>query len=377
MIRTLKKTINRINGLYTSVLVSGCKFAVRQRYKSISIAMEGENEWRKKWSSLIKHPTVKYYRKYAGFLGPNVDIPPVEAMQLVIQPILNPSLMRVHYLDKNMFDKIYGSDVMAKTILRRINGEYFTADYDSLGTKHPVIPKVEMDGLIAKPTKDSYGGRNVLLFIRNQFGILVQVDNPSMELSVELLDKLLGQDWTLQEQLKQSPFMARFNESSVNTFRVHVYKSPITGRIDIPAICIRIGAKGHWYDNIHSGGVCVSVNPDTGVLGKMPVDVRSVPQPQYNGIDFADTEIIVPDIECLKNFARRIGKCVTHHHSLALDVMLDENNNYKLIEVNIGTIDAEMYMATGFTPFGKYTDEVIEYCSHRRSEVRMVHVIPW
>lgn len=377
MIRTLKKIINNINRFYTLIIIEACRIAVRRRYKNIPSPMEGEKEWQKKWSPLIKHPTVKYYRKYAGFLGPNVDIPPTEAMQLQIQPILNPSLMRVHYLDKNMFDQIYGKDVMAKTILRRINGEYFNADYESLGMKSPSIPSVTMKGLIAKPSRDSYGGRNILLFVRNQSDKFMQVDDPNTELSVELLDKLLGDDWILQEQLKQSSFMAQFNESSVNTFRVHVYKSPVTGIIDTPSICIRIGAKGHWFDNIHSGGVCVSVNPDTGVLGKIPVDVKSVPQPKYNGIDFANTEITVPDIVGLRNFAKRIGKCVVHHHSLALDVMLDEKGEYKLIEVNIGTIDAEMYMATGFTPFGKYTNEVIDYCSHRHDKVRMVHVIPW
>lgn len=378
MIRTLKKIINRINEVYTLAIISGCKIAVRRRYKSIPVAIEGENEWRKKWSILQKNPAIKYYRTYAKFLGPNVDIPPAEIMQTVIQPLLNPSLMRIHYLDKNMFDKIYGKEVMPVTLLRCINGEYFSADYDSLGHDNRYwIPDAAVNGLIAKPSRDSYGGRNILLFIRNKDHKFVMIDNPDKEFSIELLDCLLGKNWILQEQLKQSTFMAQFNETSVNTFRIHVYKSPVSGIIDIPAMCIRIGAKGHWYDNIHSGGVCVSVNPDTGVLGKVPTDVKSIPQPQYNNIDFANSEIIVPNFKALKEFAKKIGKCVIHHHSLALDVMMDENDDFRLIEVNIGTFDAEMYMANGFTPFGKYTDEVIAYCRDRLHDVKMVHAIPW
>lgn len=310
-----------------------------------------------------------------------MNIIPEDMMNTIIQPILNPNILRPLYLDKNMFNRIYGYDNMATTVLRRINGEYFNAGYRSLGSSVKTIPMYEFDGLIAKPSRDSYGGRNIMLFKKNhQEGSIDKYywnADESVELSVELLDMHLGKDWILQEQLKQHPFTAQFNESSVNTFRIHIYRSPVTGTIHIPAICIRVGAKGNWFDNIHNGGFCVGVNVENGVLSKQTVDGNANPTKHTNGIDFENKTFVIPNFDKLIDFSKSIAEKVIHHHSLAADVMMDQNGEFKVIEVNIGTFDSEMYIATGFSPFGKLTDEVIDYCSKRKDAIKFVHVIPW
>lgn len=376
LIKTLKKIVNKGASYYSSVIVKLGRLSYSRSYSRLPVA-EGEKKWTERWRQLQKHPSVNCYRKYAGIVDTPSDIIPIDLMNTVIQPILNPNLFRPVYLDKNSFDKIYGSHNLPVTIARRIDGAYFAGDYTPITDriKPESLPGVE--NLIAKPSRDSYGGRNILLFNRNEMGKYVWNEDPSAVLSLNLLDNLLGENWVLQHKMRQHPFMAQFNESSVNTFRVHVYCSPVTGQADVAAICMRVGAKGNWFDNIHSGGFCVKVDLETGKIGSLASDWKGDRTENTNGIDLERTEFFVPNFPELKKFAIEMGKKVLHHHSLAMDIMMDIEGNFKLIEVNIGTFDANMFMATGTTAFGKYTDEVIEYCRKRRNKVKFVHVIPW
>ena len=54
---------------------------------------------------------------------------PLEYCATVIEPFLNPKQFWAYYNDKNMFDKIFGTDILPKTIIRNIDGSYYTADY--------------------------------------------------------------------------------------------------------------------------------------------------------------------------------------------------------------------------------------------------------
>lgn len=367
----------KANEKYTHFTQFFCKQVVKRRQPKSKIPFEGEEEWQKRWEKLCGKPDIGYFRYFAPKVANPQDIIPGEAVQTIVEPLLNPSATRTYYLDKNMFERIYGKSIMPVTVLRRINGVYFDAGYNSLGQKC-TIPKVSNNvaQLIAKPTRDSYGGRAILLFNRENNGKWIWNEEPK-ELSPALLDELLGKDWILQEKLQQHPFFAQFNESSVNTLRVHIFRSPITGEIDIPSICLRMGAKGHWYDNLHSGGAYVGVNPKTGCLSDTPVDRLGNEYPKYNGIDFHKKEFIVPKFDQLKEFAHKLSTCIPHHHSLACDISIDKEDNFRLIEINIGTFDAGMYMMHGQLPYGSHSQEILDYCLKHKDEIQMVHTIPW
>lgn len=377
LVKKLKNIVNEGATLYSKLIIAFGRKLYSREYKKLPKTF-GEKNWVERWKTLQSNPSINCYRKYARIVNRPMDIIPMDLMNTVIQPILNPNLMRPYYLDKNNFDKIYGKENMPVTVARRINGEYFDSNYKSLGTNNDdlYIPQSVM-ALIAKPSRDSYGGRNILLFNRLKDGNFHWNEQPDEILTTELLNRLLGEDWILQCKLEQHPFMSQFNESSVNTFRVHVYNSPITGQTNIAGMCMRIGAKGNWFDNIHSGGFCVSVDLETGKLGCLASDGKGNATEATNGIDLHSSEFYVPDFDRLKEFAVKIGKKVTQHHSLATDIMMDSEGNFKLIEVNIGTFDANMYMATGYTPFGKFTQEVLDYCRDKKDEVRFVYIIPW
>ena len=376
-IKLYKNIVRRGASIYSNLIKIVGSLYVSKSYKKLPPA-HGEREWIQRWRQLVKHPTVNCYRKYAEVADNPMDIIPEDLMNTIIQPILNPNIYRPYYLDKNSFDKIYGKENLPLTIARRMGGNYLDADYEALdfsATIHHVLSK-DIEALIAKPSIDSYGGRNILLFNRGTDGLFRWNENPQKTLTLELLDELLGENWILQKKMKQHQFMAQFNETSVNTFRVHVFTSPFTQKTDIAGICMRVGAKGNWFDNIHSGGFCVSVDTEIGILGNIACDGRGNLTKNTQNNDF-NQKFKVPNFDKLKEFAIQMGKKAVHHHSLATDIMMCEDGSFRLIEINIGTFDANMYAATGKTPFGKYTDEVIEYCKDRKKKINFVHVIPW
>ena len=55
-----------------------------------------------------------------------------------------------------------------------------------------------------------------------------------------------------------------------------------------------------------------------------------------------------------------------HHRLLALDIMLDEQGNPKLIEVNVGGFSAWLFQYTNGSAFGQYTDEVISFFKKKK-----------
>lgn len=78
-------------------------------------------------------------------------------------------------------------------------------------------------------------------------------------------------------------------------------------------------------------------------------------------------EYIVPNFEQVKAFAEKISLRFIHHRLLALDIVLDKNNQPKMLEVNIQGFGAWLFQFTSGTVFREYTDSVMMYCNNNRS----------
>lgn len=95
----------------------------------------------------------------------------------------------------------------------------------------------DRQSIILKPAIDSKGGSGIMLFN--------YVDGHWMSGDIELTEDFLygyGNDFALQEIVKQHDDLARFNQSSVNTIRIAVYKSVQDDRARVTASYIRIGS---------------------------------------------------------------------------------------------------------------------------------------
>ena len=154
--------------------------------------------------------------------------------------------------------------------------------------------------------------------------------------------------------------------------RIVTYKSVRDDRVHIPAMILRIGKDGSLVDNAHAGGSFVSIDPQTGVLGKFVSDQFGRRSAIFNGIDFSKSFFRVPNFDNILKFAKDVATRVPYHRLLALDVVVGQGGTPKILEYNVSYFGSWPFPFVGQTPFGKFTDEIIEYCSKKRKGLRRV-----
>ena len=322
-----------------------------------NIPCEGEDAFIAKWRVLDKDVSPLSYRLYSKYIGPQSEIVPPETARLYIEPILNSCEYENFYADKNSFGLFIDPLDMPKTLFRSMGYKLYDGEYNAVTPKNFDNCFDSFDKVIVKPAKD-LGGHGIMFFERRN-GILVNKDNSP--LTIQLLEKIYKTDFLIQECFVQGDYIAQFNPTSVNTIRVNTYRDVKTGEIHILGAAIRIGAKGAVVDNLTSGGAFVGINNE-GQLGPCVYDKFGRSTTIYNDIDFSKSTFTIPNFETVKEFAIKISKRLPHMRLFALDIVLDQTNTPKLIEVNSNNFSVKFLQLTKQPAFGKYTDEIIEYC---------------
>ena len=180
-----------------------------------------------------------------------------------------------------------------------------------------------------------------------------------------------GRDFIIQEGVEQSECISQFNPSSVNTLRLSLYRSVKYNQCHITGAIMRIGSKGSVVDNAHAGGCYVGIHSD-GSFCKEVMDQFRVKRKLFNGIDFSIGSYVYPNWDKVIEFGKSVGQYVPHHRLIALDIVLDKNNNPHLIEFNIEAYSSWLFQYTIGTAFGKFTDEIIDYCKDNRADIEEI-----
>ena len=168
--------------------------------------------------------------------------------------------------------------------------------------------------------------------------------------------------------------MSQFCHTSVNTIRIAIYRSVKNNKPIVINSIIRIGKEGSLVDNAHAGGLFVGVD-ENGKLGSYCCNQFGEKITVFNDIDFTSQSLLIPDYQGVKAFAERVADAIPHHRLLALDIMLDENNHPILLEYNIRAFSVWLFQFTNGAGFGRYTDEIIEYCKDHKKEATRVSVL--
>lgn len=317
---------------------------------------EGEKEWLNKWRKYDRKVSLLSYRIFSRYIGPDINILPMEVCVNILEPVLTPGYLAAFYNDKNSFGLLYRQDEMPITYIRNIRGAYYDANYNPISGN--LTDLIHAENVIIKPSTDS-SGRGVALFTQ-QDG--VYKDKYGNILSRHFLDAEYKSDFLVQERFVQSDYMAQFNPSSVNTIRISTFKNPTTGEVHYLRGIVRIGGAGSIVDNAHSGGRFIGID-DNGVFGKYVCDQVGRTSPTHGNIDFSTHEYKVPNFEQVKAFALEISKRFIHHNLLALDIVLNKDNTPKMLEINVQGFSAWLFQFTSGTAFREYTDSVVEYCA--------------
>ena len=330
--------------------------------------VEGEDDYIEKWKDLCKRVEPYSFRFFRHYCGNTPNIIPEDIGRSYIEPLLDPIVFRPAYSDKNLFPIIIGKEFVPRTIVCRINNSCLL-DSDFCEIDKELSCYVDcFDALILKPSIGSCSGRGVLLFHKS--GGQFVTHNRSYTLSKDYLLSY-GENFCLQEAVKQHEFMSNLCSTSVNTIRLCLYRSVENEQCHVTASIIRIGQEGSFLDNAHAGGMIVGVNLQTGELGKYVTDQYGSRRYLWNSIDFASNTFCVPFWDDIISFAEFVGRKIPHHRLIALDIALRYDGSPILIEYNIDSFGYWAFMMTGQEVFGEFTDEIIEYC--RKNKQKCCH----
>lgn len=335
--------------------------------------VENEDKWIEKWSVLGKANPI-YYRLFSHYIGNNINIIPEDICRNIVEPILDPLRYVSYYADKNMFDKLFGHDVMPQTIFRKMHGFYYDKNYQRIDILNDEQLKCILNTsgctkIVIKPTVDSCSGNSVRLFeIKESNWVEIGSGN---KFDIKYLNTNYGDDLIAQECIEQADFMSYYNPTSVNTLRLTLYRSVLTDECHIPSAIIRIGANGSLVDNAHAGGGYVGIKVEDGTLCNKVLNQYGESQTEFNGIDFT-LEHKIPNWDKVLEFAKYIGQNVPHHRLIALDIMIDKFGNPRLIEFNCEAYSMWLFQFTMGPALGKYTDEIIEYCQNNIDKAQKV-----
>lgn len=334
--------------------------------------VQGEDEWVRKWSVFGVKADPIYYRLFSHYIGKDVNIVPEDICHDVIEPILNPFRYTKFYCDKNMFDRLMPKGYLAKTLLRKMNGFYYDACYERVDVDDAALRKIladsGVDKLIIKPSVEGSSGVGVRCFVRK--GDKWIIYEGTEELCLDYLETKYGNDFIMQEFLEQHESISHFCSTSVNTLRLTLYRSVKTDECVVPSAIMRIGNEGSVVDNAHAGGCYVGIDVNTGKLKNVVLDQYGRKRSTFNNIDFNVQQQIPEELwNKVVAFAKSVGKNVSHHRLLALDLMIDKDGNPRLVEFNVSYYSMWLFQFTVGSAFGEYTDEIIDYCKERLSSL--------
>lgn len=322
-----------------------------------------------KWKNLYPVVDLKWYRTYSEASGRrNLNYVPEDFYYGIIEPILNDNNFSTAYADKNFYNRYYSeSNIFPETLLKNIHGAYFDEDFNYIQDFENIKKHLKnVPTVIIKPSIDSWGGRNVSVFNLNEN----EYYNKSGEkFTFDYLDKNYSQNFVVQKYINQSEFFKNLNPTSLNTMRVYTYRSVKTNEVIVCNATVRMGQKDSNVDNLSSGGVACILD-DNGYFSEYAIDYygkKVYNLPSNPTVKFTDIGK-VPNFEEIKKVAKEIGLKNKYHRVLGFDFCVDENENIRIIEINNRRIDINIFQLFGYPLFGKYTDEIIEYCSKKIKE---------
>lgn len=330
---------------------------------------DGEKAWLEKWSVFGLKAKPSQYRVFRHYIGDDINIVPEDICHDFIEPVLNPSAYTGYYSDKNVFDRLFPAGYLPKTILRSTFGEISDANYCrvELNDKELCNKLNEcIKKIIIKPTVDGMSGVGVQLFVKQDNGKWINPQNGKL-LNVQYIKNKCGNNWIIQEAVEQYEYINQFNDSSVNTLRLSLYRSVKDEECHITGAIMRIGGKGSVVDNAHAGGCYVGIRED-GTFCHEVYDQYGVKRTIFNDIDFSN-DYMYPNWNEVIAFAQSIAQYVPHHRLLALDIVLTKEGKPQLIEFNILYYSSWLFQYTTGAAFGIFTDEILEYCKNNQHNV--------
>lgn len=297
------------------------------------------------------------FRKYKTVTGQfDAQYCPNDMFEPYIVRALNMPVHVLGFEHKAMLDRVFSGMHMPAVVCKCVNGVVYDKEMHIINQNQMFELVKGYDAVCVKKTYFSARGCGVR---RLDCGNLT-----AEELREFLVE--FGENYIIQEILKQSPKLSKLSKNSLNTFRISTLY--INGECSVCTIISRIGRRDSFVDNGFAGNIFVGVD-ENGTYCPVGYDV------EFNEYEQTDTGVVfsgfkIDEIKELVNYARD-----SHIKYLPLcgfcgwDFALDEKDEWTLVEVNLYAPGIDIEQIGPHQPlFGNRTKEVIDYVNvHRPS----------
>lgn len=315
-------------------------------FEESKLTNDEKKEYRDYWkvvSPIVNLKTVEITKSISGVFDKRIV--PEEFLPLYIAPKLNSDKKIQFFENKSIYNKWFGLGVFPKDFFHKMDNSYYTYDFKIIEDIERFIEDniAETDfPMVIKPNKDTYGGRDIN-FVDNK----EQIKKTIKEYS----------NLVVQEKIEQSNLINIFNEQSVNTVRVCLYRDN-NNIMHVINASIRMGVDGS-LDNLSDGGIACNIKP-TGILNSYANSIhgRKYLEHPNSGFTFKDKNF--PLYEELVQVSKEVAKDVLGARLISLDMLLDSTDKWRCIEVNLGSQTMFLSQFAGEPFLGKHTDEIIK-----------------
>lgn len=292
--------------------------------------------------------SLKWHQYYSGMHGSvHSDFVPENLFYGHIEPALNRVPLYPAWEDKASMEKFVDKSLTPNTLLKNCNGFYYIKD-EILSLEEAIAYCSNLDQFVIKPSMGTWGGQSVR-----------KIELEGSKDKKKLLNELFQEykkDFVIQEILTQSPELAKFNPTSINTMRVMSYLRP--SGVVILSKLLRTGKEGSFTDNTSSGGVAFGVDAE-GKLTDFGIDEFGV-KTKNLGDDDRFKDFVFPQNEKIVATIEKVHKQMPYFKLVSWDVMVNDKSEVKIIEFNTFGQGINLHQITNGPLFREYFDEIME-----------------
>ena len=297
----------------------------------------------------------KLYQSYTGSF--QKDYFPEILFSTKLEPIANPYRIAEFLGDKNLIPVLF-KDIeevhIPHTYISCTNNLFQDSErhYILLDDVKNILKNVGF--CVIKKSVDTSSGRDVQVC-----NIIDGIDLKTKKKVSEIIADF-GDNFVVQEFVRQNHVLANLNKSSVNTFRVITYI--LDGKVFTCPLALRMGRSSSDRDNIHYGGLSIGVNEDGSLMSTAFSEYGN----KYT--EHPDTKVVFKDYLIGENFVKKTMRAAMLLHErvpylkiLSWDLTIDEDGMVTIIEVNTTGQSAWFpQMVTGKSLFGFNTSKILK-----------------
>lgn len=308
---------------------------LKQEYKATVIPF---------WKQYSIKPPLYWYRLFSkDCKTTDPRYIPDDLWYSVILPYFSNMFFRRSYEDKCMHHLLFPNLKRPRTVVKNMAGQYYTDDLNVITKDKALKLCYAEESFIIKPSIDSGAGRLIQFYDS-------KVDSPEL---IPGLFTSLGNNFIVQEVVKQHPILASLHKSSLNTIRILSFF--FEGEIYILSAIVRMGTGEARVDNVTAGGMQCGVNLDGQCYKLACTKKRDWVDRTPAGTIFA--EIKLPAFEEIIQHVKREHIKLPHFRLIGWDFSVDEAENPIFIEYNV--CPGPNQMTCGPT-FGNLTERILE-----------------